>query len=238
MRPIAAAALLLAAFSVRAGEAAVTYLEMKPDSTTEVENGLVRLHFAYPGGCYDVTVPSEWKLMKTKEDFTKYGDAATKCTTVFTRWDAAPGKPLNELVADYVKAKAERDKARQARLSEKYKADLTDERVEFDEENLFLLDLGKEPNLRPGALYLSDASTATEKVKKKVFWTVTQTQTRVDVKTRSKLKVTQMGHAIYSALDGPTRIQIQFNCNTAAWLDFEPKADAVIDSLAFGACAK
>ncbi len=189
-----------------------------------------------------MTLPSEWKLLKQKDDFTRYGDSATKCTTVFTRWDATPGKPLGEQVADYVKTKAEVDKARQARLSKKYKDDLSDERVDFEEENLFLLRLGKEPNSREGAVYVSDASTATEKIKKKVNLsfrtTVTESTVTVDVKTKSKLTVKEMFHVVYTALDGATRVQIQFNCNTQAWTEFEPKADAVIDSLAFGVCGK
>lgn len=234
MRAILAAGLLIATFTARAGEAPYRYLEMEPDSKTKIDGGLIRLRFVYPGGCYDVDIPEEWVLMKTKEDFTRYGDPATKCITMFMRFDNESGKSLRDQVVENRKVYAAWEAARQAELSKKYKTDVRDERVEFDESNLLPAQLGKGASAREAVVYVSDAIAVNEKIRKYV----TSTMKDITFETHRKLTAKEAVRVLYAALDGKTRIHIQFNCTAKVWETFEPKSLAVLDSVAFPACGK
>jgi hypothetical protein len=234
MRAIFAAILLIAAFTARAVDAPYKYLELEPDSKTKIDGGLIRLRFVYPGGCYDVDIPGDWFLMKTKEDFTRYGDPDTKCITLFMRWDNEPGKPHRDQFVDWLKLTAAWELAQQVELSKKYKKDVTDQRAQLDEAHLLPAQLGKGPSAREALVYVSDSIALNENIRKYV----SSTMKDITFETNRKMTAKEAVRVRYSALDGKTRIMIQFNCRAQSWAAFEPKSIAVLESVVFPACTK
>ena len=207
-----------------------TYLEMRPASSTPLDQKLTRWHYEYTGGCFDLDAPADWKLLKVGEPVTKLGDG-TIMSLVVTRWDVAPGESLRDSVLAYYRKDSEWRAERAKKMGAKWDKENLDQGMEFDESRLLPVRMGQPPDDREAMAYTSAFLTLTQKSDWKLV-------PNVEAVVTTELKGRQILHMDLSALDGATRVMFRFNTDPSLWKLIGPKAEAVINSVRFGNCKK